>query len=177
MISDQNKEKSQSYNPSGESPLEKAKPVSAAPPPGTEGQENKLSETTLHNSGESDPPPRTFSALISGAHTGLQEDPSALSSGDPSASKFDKPAAEQVEQAEAQPASNSYRTAEISNATAAVSEATPAGQVRPKPAGQTSTDSLLQEILPAEKIKTETTAPAVKNPIKRSLQSGAPKGG
>ena len=177
MISDQNKEKSKPYNPSEGIPLEEAKPVSAEASPGAEGQENKASETDLNHSGESERPPRTSSAPMSGAPTGLQKAPSALSSGDPAASKFDKPAAKPIEQAKLQPVSNTARTAEISNTTAAVSSAIPAGQARPKTAGKSSTDSLLQEILPAEKSKTEPVPPADKKSNKKIIAVGGAKGG
>lgn len=177
MISDQNKEKSKPYNPSEGIPLEEAKPVSAEASPGAEGQENKVSETAMNHSGESDRPPQTSSAPMSGVPTRLQKAPSVLSSGDPAASKFDKPAAKPIEQAKVQPVSNTARTAEISNKTAAVSSAIPAEQAQPKTAGKSSTDSLLQEILPAEKSKTEPVPSAEKKSNKKIIAVGGAKGG
>ena len=176
LIFDQNKEKAQPYKPSGE-PQEKAKSISDTPVPGSEGQENKLSVSLPDTSRGSDNPAMDASAVKPAEQPKHPPAPSSLKSDGQTEPKFNPPLIRPVEQAKTQPDPLTAKAPEPSKTIPAVSAVAPAGQARPLPAGTSSTDSFLQEILPAEKSKTKPAVQAVNKTNKKIIAVGGAKGG
>ena len=86
-------------------------------------------------------------------------------------------AGEPPEKAKPRPDLSAVRVAEQLKTTSAVSAVTPVEQVKPLPDDTSSTNSLMEVILPAEKSKTKPDASAVNKTNKKIIAVGGAKGG
>jgi flagellar biosynthesis protein FlhG len=176
LIFDQNKEKSQPYH-SSEKPEEEAKSVSAEPSAGSEDQANNLTVTVPGRPAGSDDPSMGSAAATPGDEPRLPKAPTLPLSNNQAISKFGTPPVKPIERAKSRPEPYVVRPTQTSDNAAGLSSVKPVEPARPLPAGKSSTDSLLQAILPAETSKTEPAEQAVKQTNKKIIAVGGAKGG
>ena len=176
MLFDQNKEKLQP-NQSSDVPQEKAKDVIETSSCGSDGFEN-TPPAAFPTRPMAPAKPHTASAPVtSDAQPTRPLGPASLTSDGQARPGINAAPLKPVEPANAQPDQAAFWKSDPMKSAPGVSELQPAGQAGPPPAGPSSTESLVQKILPAEKTETDPDIPAVNKTHKKIIAVGGAKGG
>jgi flagellar biosynthesis protein FlhG len=176
LIFDQNKEKFQPDTSSGE-PQEKATPEPETASTRPDGQEKQQPEMFPEKPTEPAQPPSDSSPVRTDVQANLQPDTFGMMEDDQIQPKPHAVQMPPVEQAKPASDPSTVRTAEPPKSGPAVSAAKPIEQARPASLDTSSTNSLMEVILPAGKSKAKPDASAVNKTNKKIIAVGGAKGG